>query len=100
MSEGLKGQVALVTGASRGIGRGIALELARTGARVAINYAGNAEDLKKVYEKLGTRLQVDKKETEISSLLALAAALLVSRHQLALVRVRVQLQVPLAQGQP
>lgn len=34
---------ALVTGASRGIGRGIALELARSGCRVAINYAGNAE---------------------------------------------------------
>lgn len=34
--------IALVTGASRGIGRGIAVELARTGARVAINYAGNA----------------------------------------------------------
>jgi NAD(P)-dependent dehydrogenase (short-subunit alcohol dehydrogenase family) len=34
---------ALVTGASRGIGRGIAIELARTGARIAINYAGNAE---------------------------------------------------------
>ncbi|BET68727.1 3-ketoacyl-ACP reductase [Opitutales bacterium ASA1] len=34
---------ALVTGASRGIGRGIALELARAGCRVAINYAGNAE---------------------------------------------------------
>jgi 3-oxoacyl-[acyl-carrier protein] reductase len=33
---------ALVTGASRGIGRGIALELARAGWRVAINYAGNA----------------------------------------------------------
>jgi 3-oxoacyl-[acyl-carrier protein] reductase len=33
---------ALVTGASRGIGRGIALELARAGYRVAINYAGNA----------------------------------------------------------
>src|SRR5262245_59297258 len=33
----------LVTGASRGIGRGIAVELARAGCRVAINYAGNAE---------------------------------------------------------
>lgn len=39
-------------------------------------YAGNAADLRKVYEKLGTRLQVDKKETEISALLALAAAVL------------------------
>jgi len=36
-------KTALVTGASRGIGRGIALELARAGCRVAINYAGNAE---------------------------------------------------------
>lgn len=35
-------KTALITGASRGIGRGIALELARTGCRVAINYAGNA----------------------------------------------------------
>jgi 3-oxoacyl-[acyl-carrier protein] reductase len=34
---------ALITGASRGIGRGIALELARAGGRIAINYAGNAE---------------------------------------------------------
>ncbi|MFH1498461.1 MAG: 3-ketoacyl-ACP reductase [Verrucomicrobiota bacterium] len=32
----------LVTGASRGIGRGIAIELAKAGCRVAINYAGNA----------------------------------------------------------
>jgi NAD(P)-dependent dehydrogenase (short-subunit alcohol dehydrogenase family) len=34
--------VALVTGASRGIGRGIAVELARSGHGVAINFAGNA----------------------------------------------------------
>ncbi|MCC7519853.1 MAG: 3-ketoacyl-ACP reductase [Verrucomicrobiae bacterium] len=34
--------VALVTGASRGIGRGIAVALARAGYGVAINYAGNA----------------------------------------------------------
>jgi 3-oxoacyl-[acyl-carrier protein] reductase len=36
-------KTALVTGASRGIGRGIAVELARAGCRVAINYAGNAD---------------------------------------------------------
>jgi NAD(P)-dependent dehydrogenase (short-subunit alcohol dehydrogenase family) len=35
-------RVALITGASRGIGRGIALELAKTGWHLVINYAGNA----------------------------------------------------------
>jgi 3-oxoacyl-[acyl-carrier protein] reductase len=37
----LAGKVALVTGGSRGIGSGIVLELAKKGASVAINYAGN-----------------------------------------------------------
>src|SRR5690348_17301153 len=36
-------QIALVTGASRGIGRGIAVELARSGYSVAINYAGRKD---------------------------------------------------------
>ncbi len=39
-------------------------------------YAGNAETLKKVYEKLSSRLTSVKKETEISGLLALLAAVL------------------------
>lgn len=38
----LEGKKALVTGASRGIGSAIALELARSGADVAVHYAGNA----------------------------------------------------------
>jgi Ca-activated chloride channel family protein len=40
-------------------------------------YAGNADDLKKVYQSLSTRLVVEKKETEITGLFAAAAAALV-----------------------
>jgi Ca-activated chloride channel family protein len=41
-------------------------------------YAGTAEDLKKVYQSLSTRLVVEKKETEISALFAALGALLVA----------------------
>ncbi|GAA3256167.1 3-ketoacyl-ACP reductase [Dactylosporangium siamense] len=49
---------ALVTGASRGIGRGIALALAKAGFDVVVNYASNlgaAEDTAAEIEKLGVR---------------------------------------------
>ena len=42
--------VSLITGASRGIGRGIALELAKLGHDLVINYAGNAEAARKTVD--------------------------------------------------
>ncbi len=44
----LKGQSALVTGGSRGIGKAIAIELAKQGVNVAVNYSGNREKAEEV----------------------------------------------------
>lgn len=58
MTEPLRGKAALVTGASRGIGRAIAIALAQAGADVAVNYASRAEEAEAVkaeIEKLGRR---------------------------------------------
>lgn len=50
--ESLRGQKALVTGASSGIGREIALALGRAGADVVVNYSRHAEEAEQVVEAI------------------------------------------------
>jgi 3-oxoacyl-[acyl-carrier protein] reductase len=51
----LEGKTALVTGGSRGIGRAIALELARAGAEVVVGYRSGAEEAEAVAQEAGGR---------------------------------------------
>lgn len=63
MFASLEGKKALVTGASRGIGRAIALALAEAGADVAINYSGSeaaAAETASAVEALGRRAVIVK----------------------------------------
>jgi 3-oxoacyl-[acyl-carrier protein] reductase len=67
------GKSAIVTGATRGIGKAIALELARSGANVAFNYARSADEAEKLkaeIENLGVKAfaaQCDVANTEASA---------------------------------
>lgn len=70
----LEGKVALVTGASRGIGAGIALRLAGEGATVVVNYAGSRDSALAVVKAIvaaGGRAEA--RQTDISDPAACAA---------------------------
>jgi 3-oxoacyl-[acyl-carrier protein] reductase len=61
----LDGKVALVTGASRGIGRAIAAELAGAGAQVVVGYRSGAEEAEALASEIGGRaLQADVADPE------------------------------------
>jgi NAD(P)-dependent dehydrogenase (short-subunit alcohol dehydrogenase family) len=75
----LAGQVALVTGASRGLGKGIALVLAEQGADVVVNYRSKeseAEEVAAAIRNMGRRALVAQadvgEETSVKNLFALA----------------------------
>jgi len=58
-----KGKVALITGASRGIGRAIAIELAKNGASISINYNSDiksAKETQKLVNKTGVKSEIFK----------------------------------------
>jgi len=54
LSKLLTGQTALVTGASRGIGKAIAISLAKEGAEIIINYSASLENANKVVSEINS----------------------------------------------
>ena len=74
----MDGNVALITGGSRGIGRAVCLALARRGAAVAVNYAGNsraADETVKLCRELGVEAEAFQADVSDSAACdALAAA--------------------------
>ncbi|MDQ0190865.1 3-oxoacyl-[acyl-carrier protein] reductase [Alicyclobacillus cycloheptanicus] len=64
------GQVSIVTGASRGIGRAVAVELGRDGGSVVVNYAGREEEARetaKLIEAAGGRAIIEQADVRVAS---------------------------------
>jgi 3-oxoacyl-[acyl-carrier protein] reductase len=77
--ERLKDRVAIITGASRGIGQAIALEFAREGADVIVNYLNRADEAEAVVEEIirqgrkAVAFQADvRNETEVRRMVRMA----------------------------
>jgi 3-oxoacyl-[acyl-carrier protein] reductase len=70
----LEGKTALVTGGSRGIGRAIALELARAGAGVTLSYRSGKDEAEQVAAECGANaVEADVSDAEQAKALVLAA---------------------------
>ncbi|MPS63810.1 MAG: 3-oxoacyl-[acyl-carrier-protein] reductase [Chryseobacterium sp.] len=63
----LEGKVALITGATRGIGRGIAEMFAQQGAKVAFTYAGSVDKAKELEETLSSVTQIKGYQSDASN---------------------------------
>ena len=62
----LEGKVAIITGATRGIGRGIAEVFAKEGAKIAFTYAGSVEKAKELESELSKITEIKGYQSDAS----------------------------------